>query len=60
VRFRFRTFLVPGRKVDSMAEHRELLRAVEAGDAERAERAARVHVKRIWAAIEQYEPLATT
>ncbi len=59
VKFQFQVALVPGRKQENLAEHRGLLHAIEAGDTEAAERAARLHVQRIRAALERLGPLAS-
>jgi DNA-binding GntR family transcriptional regulator len=47
VRYRFRTILVPGRSNESMEEHTEILEAIRARDAGRAERAMRRHVGQV-------------
>jgi DNA-binding GntR family transcriptional regulator len=47
VRSRFPAVLVPGRKAHAVDEHSELLQAIDSGDADGAERAARVHVEQI-------------
>ena len=59
VKFQFQVALVPGRKQENLAEHRGLLHAIEAGDTEAAERAGRLHVQRIRAALERLGPLAS-
>jgi DNA-binding GntR family transcriptional regulator len=51
VKRQFRPVLSQARQVASLDEHRDLLRAIEARDADRAERAARVHIQRIRAAL---------
>jgi DNA-binding GntR family transcriptional regulator len=53
VKLQFHPVLRHGRKAASLAEHRDLLRAIEARDADRAERAARSHIQHIRAALEQ-------
>jgi DNA-binding GntR family transcriptional regulator len=52
VKLQFRPVLVRGRKANSIEEHRDLLRAIEARDADGAERAARRHIQHIRAALE--------
>jgi DNA-binding GntR family transcriptional regulator len=59
VKFQFQVALVPGRKLDNLEEHRILLRAIEAGDADAAERAGRLHIQQIRATLERLEPLAS-
>jgi DNA-binding GntR family transcriptional regulator len=59
VKFQFQVALVPGRKLENVAEHLDVLRAIEARDADGAERAARVHVQRIRAALERLAPLGS-
>ena len=54
VKLQFRPVLRHGRKATSLAEHRDLLRAIEARDADGAERAARSHIQHIRAALGQY------
>jgi DNA-binding GntR family transcriptional regulator len=53
VKFQFQVALVPGRKLENVEEHRDLLRAIEAGDADAAERAARMHIRHIRATLER-------
>jgi DNA-binding GntR family transcriptional regulator len=53
VKFQFQAALVPGRKAQTLEEHRMLLRAIEAGDADTAERAARLHIRQVRAAVER-------
>jgi DNA-binding GntR family transcriptional regulator len=53
VKLQFHPVLVRRRRADSLEEHRDLLRAIEARDADAAERAARLHIQRIRAALEQ-------
>lgn len=45
VRFQYRAILVPDRARKSLAEHKAVLAAIEAGDPDRAERAMRRHLK---------------
>jgi DNA-binding GntR family transcriptional regulator len=59
VKFQFQVALVPGRKLENVAEHLDVLRAIEARDADGAERAARMHVQRIRAALERLAPLGS-
>ena len=59
VKFQFQVALVPGRKQENLAEHRELVRAIEAGDTAAAEQAGRRHVERIRATLERLGPLAS-
>jgi DNA-binding GntR family transcriptional regulator len=61
VKFHFRSMVVPRRKIHSLEEHRELLRAIEAGDAEAAEQAGRRHVRHFRATLEALpaEPIDT-
>jgi DNA-binding GntR family transcriptional regulator len=47
VRFQFRTILVPGRASQSLAEHRAIVDAVAAHDADAAERAMRAHLSHV-------------
>jgi len=51
VRFQYRTILLPGRAEQSHAEHRAIVDAVAAGDADAAERAVRDHVAHIVEAL---------
>jgi DNA-binding GntR family transcriptional regulator len=53
VKYQFQSMLVPGRKADSLDEHRDLLRAVEAGDVETAERIARHHITQVRGTLER-------
>lgn len=53
VKFQFQAALVPGRKLQTLEEHRDLLRAIEAGDLEAAERVARLHIQQVRAAAER-------
>jgi DNA-binding GntR family transcriptional regulator len=56
VKFQFQVTMVPGRKLENVAEHRDVLRAIEARDADRAERAARAHIQQIRATLERLAP----
>jgi DNA-binding GntR family transcriptional regulator len=56
VKFHFQVALAPGRKLDNLQEHRELLRAIEAHDADSAERLGRLHIERIRAKLAQLGP----
>jgi len=58
VKFQFQVALVPGRKLDNLEEHRILLRAIEAGDADAAERAGRLHIQQIRVTLERVGPVA--
>jgi DNA-binding GntR family transcriptional regulator len=50
VRHQFRTILASGRPEESLAEHRAIVAAVAAGDADGAERAMRAHICQVtWA-----------
>jgi DNA-binding GntR family transcriptional regulator len=60
VKFQFQAALVPGRKAQTLEEHRMLLRAIEAGDAGTAERAARLHIRQVRAAVERGGPPPST
>lgn len=53
VRHQFRIILMPGRKEESLAEHREILTALERRDARGAERAMRQHVARLRDSLQQ-------
>jgi DNA-binding GntR family transcriptional regulator len=53
VKLQFHPVLRHGRRAASLAEHRDLLRAIVARDADGAERAARSHIQHIRAALEQ-------
>jgi DNA-binding GntR family transcriptional regulator len=55
-KFQFQVALVPGRKVDNLQEHQELLRAIKAHDADGAERVGRQHIRQIQATLEQLGP----
>jgi DNA-binding GntR family transcriptional regulator len=58
VKFQFQAGLVPGRKAQTLEEHRDLLEAIEAGDPEAAERAARLHIQRVRVAAARGGPPA--
>ena len=58
VKFQFQVSLVPGRKQENLQEHRRLLAAVEARDAELAERLAREHIQQIRFTLERLGALA--
>jgi DNA-binding GntR family transcriptional regulator len=60
VRFQFRTILIPGRPQQSLGEHRAIVDAVVAGDAERADRAMHAHLTRVAQALEQAHAAAAT
>lgn len=47
VRFQYRTILLPGRSERSFAEHRAVVEAVAAGDADAAEEAMRTHLSHV-------------
>jgi DNA-binding GntR family transcriptional regulator len=51
IRHRFRLVLVPGRKEESLIEHRKIAECIARGDAEGAERAMRTHVARVQAVL---------
>jgi DNA-binding GntR family transcriptional regulator len=53
IRYQFGSILVPGRKDASLAEHREILAALEARDVEAVERAARRHVAQVREAVQR-------
>jgi DNA-binding GntR family transcriptional regulator len=53
VRHQFRIILVPGRKDESLAEHREILAALERRDAAGAEQAMRRHVAQLRHSLQQ-------
>jgi DNA-binding GntR family transcriptional regulator len=56
VKFQFQAVLVPGRKQETLEEHRALMAAVEAGDSDAAERTARVHIQHLRDALERCAP----
>ncbi len=47
IKFQFQSVLVPGRKAESLAEHRGLLAAIESRDVQEAERLARAHIRQV-------------
>lgn len=53
VRFQFRTILVPGRAGGSLAEHKVIVEAIEAGDPNAAEKAMRAHLAHVTEALKQ-------
>ena len=53
VRFQYRTILVPGRAVRSLAEHRNIVDAVAGHDEDAAEKAMRVHIANVVEALRQ-------
>lgn len=53
VRFQYRAIFLPERAEKSLAEHEAILRAVRAGDPDRAERAMRRHLIGVIAGIEE-------
>lgn len=53
VRFQYRTILTPGRPTHSLAEHKAILEAVEAGDPATAEKAMRTHLSHVTEALRQ-------
>jgi DNA-binding GntR family transcriptional regulator len=59
VKFQFQAALVPGRKQQNLQEHRDLLRAIEARDADAAEQIARLHIQQVRTAVERLGPLAS-
>ncbi len=59
-KFQFQVALVPGRKLENVDEHDEILRAIEARDADGAERAARRHINQIRATLTRIGPRAAT
>jgi DNA-binding GntR family transcriptional regulator len=60
VRFQFRTILIPGRPQQSLGEHRAIVDAVVAGDADRADRAMHAHLTHVAQALEQAQATAAT
>jgi DNA-binding GntR family transcriptional regulator len=60
IRYQFRTILVPGRKLQSLDEHRRILSCVASRDCEGAERAARAHVTNVRSALETASAEQTT
>lgn len=59
VKFQFQVTMVPGRKLENVKEHRDVLRAIEARDADGAERVARAHIQRVRATLERLAPLGS-
>ncbi len=57
VRHQFRVILAPGRKEESLAEHREILTYLERCDATGAERAMRQHIAQLRRSLQQASPL---
>ena len=57
LRHQFRIILVPGRKEESLAEHREILTYVERRDAAGAEQAMRRHVAQLRGSLQRATPL---
>ncbi|MBZ8135401.1 GntR family transcriptional regulator [Afifella sp. IM 167] len=53
VRFQYRAIFLPNRAAKSLAEHEAIMKAVEAGDPDRAERAMRRHLIGVIEGIEQ-------
>jgi DNA-binding GntR family transcriptional regulator len=53
VRHQFRVILLPGRKEESLAEHRAILSAIERRDATAAERAMRHHMAQLRSSLQQ-------
>jgi DNA-binding GntR family transcriptional regulator len=53
IRHQFRVILVPGRKVESLTEHREILTYLEQRDATGAEQAMRRHIKELRNSLQQ-------
>lgn len=53
VRHQFRVILVPGRKDESLAEHREILTYLERRDATAAEQAMRRHIAQLRSSLQQ-------
>ncbi|BBB01335.1 putative GntR family transcriptional regulator [Actinacidiphila reveromycinica] len=56
VKFQFQAVMVPGRKANSLKEHRAVLLAIEAGDTAKAERVARAHIKQVDATLDRFGP----
>jgi DNA-binding GntR family transcriptional regulator len=59
VKFQFQVALVPGRKLENLQEHRDLVRAIESRDANGAEQVARLHIQRIRTTLERLGPLTS-
>ncbi|MFI5266155.1 MAG: GntR family transcriptional regulator [Chloroflexota bacterium] len=53
IRYQYRTVLVPGRKDESLREHRDILERLRAHDSHGAEEAMRRHVSHVRATLEQ-------
>lgn len=53
VRYQYRTILIPGRPAASVEEHAAIVRAVVAGDADRAEEAMRTHLFNVAEAVQR-------
>ncbi|HLQ33008.1 MAG TPA: GntR family transcriptional regulator [Chloroflexota bacterium] len=53
IRYQYRTVLVPGRKDESLAEHREIVRRLQARDCHGVEQAMRKHISHVRATLEQ-------
>jgi DNA-binding GntR family transcriptional regulator len=51
VRFQYRTIMLPGRSERSFGEHRAIVEAIAAGDADGAERAVRTHLSHVAEAL---------
>jgi DNA-binding GntR family transcriptional regulator len=56
VRFQFRTVLAPGRSTKSLAEHKEIVAAIAAGDRAGAETAMREHLTAVAAVLRDAAP----
>lgn len=56
VKFQFQSVLVPGRKAESLREHRELMEVIASGDVEAAERSARRHIRQVRATLDKCGP----
>lgn len=59
IRYQFRTVLFPGRKDESLAEHREILACLVRRDAAGAERAMRLHVSHVRLLLQQTSEVKT-
>jgi DNA-binding GntR family transcriptional regulator len=57
IRHQFRVILAPGRKDESLAEHREILTYLERRDATGAEQAMRRHIAQLRRSLQQASPL---
>jgi DNA-binding GntR family transcriptional regulator len=60
IRHQFRIILVPGRKDEALAEHREILTYLEQHDAARAEQAMRRHIAQLRSSLQQASALPIT